>query len=253
MHDRARVQAEVLPRYFNHASFASLRRQLNYFAFTRVGKGRQKGATYCNEGVVELDDILTLKRRPAAATGDAPMNHAADAVHPERPSASNDRDTEGLDQEFAQDRARAAASSKSMFANSVVPFVHLPPSKTHKREGESMSPTGLRRSAKKRRASPTLVSPLSSSPCSEDETGNTAATYQQIVLDLTVPPTLLNRDDHSMAGWKLSRGVPISRGSSTQSMENVKSIRAPAEDEEVLSVCKTLLSLSHSSLHRGFV
>lgn len=248
MHDRARVQAEVLPRYFNHASFASLRRQLNYFAFTRVGKGRQKGATYCNEGVFELDDILTLKRRPAAATGDAPTNHAADAVLPETPSTSNDGDTEDLAQEYAQHRPSAAASSKSVFANSVVAFVHLPPSKTHKREAESMSLTGLLRSAKKRRglrrASPTLVSPLSSSPCSEDETGNIAAGYQQIVLDLTVPPTLLSRDDHSEAEWKLSHGVPISRGSSTQSMENVKSIRAPAEDEEVLSVCKTLLSLS---------
>jgi hypothetical protein len=45
VHDRVRVEAEVLPRYFNHASFASLRRQLNYFSFTRVGKGRQRGAT----------------------------------------------------------------------------------------------------------------------------------------------------------------------------------------------------------------
>ena len=63
MHDRARVESEILPRYFNHASFASLRRQLNYFCFSRVGKGKQRGAIYCNNQVIELHDILRLKRR----------------------------------------------------------------------------------------------------------------------------------------------------------------------------------------------
>ena len=65
VHDRLKVEADVLPRYFNHSSFASLRRQLNYFSFTRLGKGRQRGATYCNEAVIEVDDILRLKRRSA--------------------------------------------------------------------------------------------------------------------------------------------------------------------------------------------
>ena len=68
VHDRSRVESEILPRYFNHASFASLRRQLNYFAFCRVGKGKQKGATYCNENVIEINDILRLKRRAVGST-----------------------------------------------------------------------------------------------------------------------------------------------------------------------------------------
>jgi len=65
IHNRAKVEHEVLPKYFNHSSFASLRRQLNYFAFVRVGKGRKQnaGATYCNPYVKVLDDIFTLKRR----------------------------------------------------------------------------------------------------------------------------------------------------------------------------------------------
>lgn len=67
VHDRSRVESEILPRYFNHASFASLRRQLNYFCFSRVGKGKQRGATYCNEHVIELHDILRLKRRVAGS------------------------------------------------------------------------------------------------------------------------------------------------------------------------------------------
>eukprot|EP00970_Alexandrium_tamarense_P011671 scaffold2556_cov207-Alexandrium_tamarense.AAC.32 len=69
VHDRIRVQTEVLPIYFNHASFASLRRQLSYFSFIRVGKGRQGGVTYVNEGVMVLSDILRLKRRTAQSGG----------------------------------------------------------------------------------------------------------------------------------------------------------------------------------------
>jgi hypothetical protein len=67
VHDRILVESKILPRYFNHSSFASLRRQLNYFNFVRLGKGRQRESTYINENVVELDDILHLKRRPATS------------------------------------------------------------------------------------------------------------------------------------------------------------------------------------------
>jgi hypothetical protein len=73
IHDRLKVEADILPQYFNHSSFASLRRQLNYFKFERLGKGRQGCATYCNEHVIELEDILHLKRRPhVSGTGAKP-------------------------------------------------------------------------------------------------------------------------------------------------------------------------------------
>ena len=70
IHDRFRIEA-ILSRYFNHSSFASLRRQLNYFNFSRIGRGRQRGATYVNETVFDLDDILRLKRREAADSSPA--------------------------------------------------------------------------------------------------------------------------------------------------------------------------------------
>ena len=76
VHDRTKVENEILPRYFNHSSFASLRRQLNYFSFTRVGKGRQKGATYCNGSVIEIEDILHLRRRSTTISSTV---HGADA------------------------------------------------------------------------------------------------------------------------------------------------------------------------------
>ena len=77
VHDRIQVEAKVLPRYFNHSSFASLRRQLNYFSFVRLGKGRQRESTYVNENVIELDDILHLKRRSSSAAASNGASTAA--------------------------------------------------------------------------------------------------------------------------------------------------------------------------------
>lgn len=78
VHDRIEVEATVLPRYFNHSSFASLRRQLNYFSFVRLGKGRQRESAYVNEGVFELDDVLNLQRR--SGTGASTYAQRASAI-----------------------------------------------------------------------------------------------------------------------------------------------------------------------------
>lgn len=88
VHDRVKVESIILPRYFNHSSFASLRRQLNYFSFTRIGKGRQRGATYCNEGVVELNDILSLTRR---SVGNNSSSDAAAKAKVRRPSLTREQ------------------------------------------------------------------------------------------------------------------------------------------------------------------
>ncbi|KAL7464423.1 hypothetical protein ACHAXS_004762 [Conticribra weissflogii] len=95
IHDRNRVQSEVLPTYFNHASFASLRRQLSYFSFVRVGKGRQGGVTYTNENVYEMSDILKLKRRTTggAASASAPSAAAAAAAAAATGAAGNKQQT----------------------------------------------------------------------------------------------------------------------------------------------------------------
>ena len=212
VHDRARVESEVLPRYFNHASFASLRRQLNYFSFTRIGKGRQRGATYCNEAVIELNDIVLLKRRPAGTTA-GPIDH--------QDVASEDA--------FERVSDESSKGQKPMpVVNAVVPFVHLPPTRKHFVEG------GLQQQhkrAKKRRffgsALPTVISPTSSSPPSEDEY---APAHPQIILDLTVPSTRSSRNDRF--GWKLQP----SRGSEIAMLSG---------DEDVLAGCDALLSFTH--------
>ncbi len=67
IHDRKLVEDEVLPIYFNHKSFASLRRQLSYFSFVRVGKSSRGKVIYANDAVFEIADILKLKRRSTSS------------------------------------------------------------------------------------------------------------------------------------------------------------------------------------------
>ena len=100
VHDRLKVEADILPRYFNHSSFASLRRQLNYFCFTRMGKGRQRGATYCNDGVVVMEDILRLKRRSTLLAATPATHSVSGSNKRERPfteetESSTDNDEDG--------------------------------------------------------------------------------------------------------------------------------------------------------------
>jgi len=230
VHDRARVEAEVLPRYFNHASFASLRRQLNYFSFTRVGKGRQRGATYCNEGVVELDDILNLKRRPsgAAALSSVPARHISKEKQVEAP----------IEQPSSEEETWNDAVNTNT-ANAVVPFVHLPPSK---RKIKSDHPL-RKRSRFLRNESPTaVISPMSSNPASEDEL---ATPQQQIILDLTKPSTRVSskRDFHE---WKLN---PIgSAFDAYQPLNNSEAATSLAKDEDLMAGCVALLSFSNEAM-----
>ena len=87
IHDRNRVQSEVLPSYYNHASFASFRRNLSYFSFVRLGRGRHTGAvTYIHDAVFNLTDILHLKRR---AVGSPPGGSTTISTRQPAPS-SND-------------------------------------------------------------------------------------------------------------------------------------------------------------------
>lgn len=52
----------------------------SYFNFVREGKGRQKGAAYLNEDVVDLQDILRLRRRPATSNGSIKSSKAIAAT-----------------------------------------------------------------------------------------------------------------------------------------------------------------------------
>jgi hypothetical protein len=151
VHDRLKVEADVLPRYFNHSSFASLRRQLNYFSFTRMGKGRQPGATYCNDGVIRMDDILRLKRRSS--------------VGPSRETKTHPPTTTKVTTGRRERSVSLSSSSSASVDHNETIIEHTTALKQHR--------------AKKSR--PTIVSPTAS-PLHHIEEEE-----PQVVLDLTVP------------------------------------------------------------------
>lgn len=215
VHDRIRVESEVLPKYFNHSSFASLRRQLNYFSFARQGKGRQKGASYQNDHVIELEDILRLRRRPAAASIGTIVDATSTPVSRKSEAAS------------ADDQFRNVVSSPN---NSIT-------SKKRNRR-DSTSTSGTNDSMKKYRSdgdytkesafstqclSPNVVSPRSSP--SHSATPSPIDDEMRITLDLTIPP------------------LDIPAGANTSSYHI--GVSNGLEDADILAGCKALLSLSH--------
>mmetsp|Transcript_27021 Transcript_27021/g.62786 ORF Transcript_27021/g.62786 Transcript_27021/m.62786 type:complete len:262 (+) Transcript_27021:586-1371(+) len=231
VHDRARVESEVLPRYFNHASFASLRRQLNYFSFTRIGKGRQRGATYCNEAVIDLYDILRLKRRAAGtATPQEEIDSSATVVTP-------------VDQDPHESSSNSSACGNdktegpSATVNAVVPVVHLPPKRSRSTELPTQPKTADSQSKNKkaRRSGPNTapVSPLSSSGLESDPEVLAVPPVlerRQITLDLTVP---YNPSEHKYV---------------VCSQFKPRATNVLDRDEDILAGCNALLSFSNRTV-----
>eukprot|EP00977_Amphora_coffeiformis_P019578 scaffold7349_cov173-Amphora_coffeaeformis.AAC.59 len=170
VHDRIQVEATVLPRYFNHSSFASLRRQLNYFSFIRLGKGRQRESTYINESVIELDDILTLRRRSTCAGGEQ-GTHTPDDRHQEHHEKTNN-----------QRSVKTNCHPKKNYVDSIVPVVHLP-------SQACLTKLNIAKRAKRAKhpkRKPVFLPPTTAPFVSEDEESQ-GKTQKQLVLDLTLP------------------------------------------------------------------
>jgi HSF-type DNA-binding len=236
VHDRLQVEKTVLPKYFNHSSFASLRRQLNYFSFARQGKGRQMCATYSNDQVVELEDILLLRRRPAAP---AASGNTTTTTEKKGSDTSSDND-DGSDGHLATPTSSVASgSSKKRSRNDTSPSsrsggnkksrftVTTPPAKT------TTTTTTVAV------VSPNLVSPRSSpshsatpSPKNSDDDDGL-----RITLDLTVPPP----PDLSVT----TMTTTFSRNESVASIVSDCSFTAAtyaSVEEDVLDGCRALLS-----------
>lgn len=188
VHDRVTVEAKVLPRYFNHSSFASLRRQLNYFSFVRLGKGRQKESTYVNEGVIVLEDILHLKRRSA---GSAAVNQEEVMLKAQNVNTTVTQEDDSMEQ-----------GQGSVYVNSIVPVVHL---------SATARPIDAKQRKKRRRhvkSVEVLDVPLSTSPevnnfISDEENSESR---QHVALDLTAPHHKHDADE-IMAGCNALLGL----------------------------------------------
>jgi hypothetical protein len=217
VHDRITVEAKILPRYFNHSSFASLRRQLNYFSFTRIGKGRQRGAVYENEGVIVLDDILHLRRR---STVSAALGTDVNATSTECSSRRI-----GLKAPKVSDKKKRSVSTESLSPTSTpaaAKYLEKAPKKSRIR-------TMVEQTAHRPAVNPpTVVSPRTS-PLHSPSTHY----YQdepKVILDLTVPPVNI---------------TPSSRHSHRYPPEQVTLPQATSNDDaEVLAGCEALLCFS---------
>ena len=213
VHDRIKVENEILPRYFNHSSFASLRRQLNYFSFTRIGKGRQKGATYCNEGVIVIEDILRLRRRSTTSVSSVASSGAESVVtkamsfSPKRMSIVSQRNIKTTKREFYE-------SSLQL---------------------QKVRQNALRIDAPS--IGPTLVSPITS-PLHTPSTSPSDA--PQVSLDLTVPTKQIPRTLTPENSTEFAV-------SNTDGMQQQANRRNPSylEDPDILAGCRALLSFSH--------
>lgn len=276
VHDRAQVESEVLPRYFNHSSFASLRRQLNYFAFSREGKGKQKGATYINDQVFDLNDILNLKRRLPGAPVPTPPLTAKTAVENE----PIEEETKTHDEKIAGvlKKASARLSCKSGKRNaqtqnprhskkvrrileSSVPVVHLPT-----KEARSYSPHNI--SSNTVTPAPT-ISPPPGSPVQNSfttlldltrpEFNQSSSSSSRLLLDLTKP----EYEESSTASASSGSSSLSGRDNSISSRDNSLFYPRPMavtqnvwfniptmpkyhdiqKEEDVLAGCSALLSL----------
>jgi len=270
VHDRIKVENEILPRYFNHSSFASLRRQLNYFSFTRIGKGRQKGATYCNEGVVVIEDILRLRRRSTSVSSGSANDNSLG-------SANNRRRSTSVSSGSANDNSSGSATNRrrEQLEPPVTKAVLLPPKASsvtiaspgnqskralfdssflHSSHSSQQPMKKIRHGGLSNRkgdgsalhisaswVTPTIVSPVVSPLHSPSTSPNDDL---QVILDLTVPTTQLPRTSRSTPK-PMNEITSSAFGSNNDIIQPGHRNISYSEDPDILAGCRALLSFSH--------
>jgi len=248
VHDRIKVEIEILPRYFNHSSFASLRRQLNYFSFTRIGKGRQKGATYCNEGVIVIEDILRLRRRSTSVSSVLADDGSLVSASNRRRENSGSSVTKELSLSPKTSSMNIASprnqSKRSLFESSIQQTCHGSQQPMKKvRHGDFNNTKGndslLRIDAPP--VMPTLVSPVTSPHHSPSISPSGAL---QVTLDLTVPTPQL--PGTSMSTPKPANEIGSSWISSNNDViQHARRNHSYPEGPDILAGCRALLCFSH--------
>jgi hypothetical protein len=249
VHDRIKVESDILPRYFNHSSFASLRRQLNYFSFTRIGKGRQKGAVYCNEGVIEIDDILRLRRRPAQTTTGAtgsPLSTSTMWLEEDGVAVPAGGVTGTVTPSSSVTSSSTTTKKRRSSLLSCQENRHQPVSKKSRVTSTTGSSTSLKLSSSRTltattttTTAPKVVSPRTSplhsstvSPTSSVDGGEL-----RIILDLTIPPP--QQPELNDTGSDDDHYCPCNNQNHHNHDDDVM-----VEDEDVLAGCQALLSFA---------
>jgi hypothetical protein len=219
VHDRLTVESDVLPRYFNHSSFASLRRQLNYFSFTRMGKGRQRGATYCNDAVIDMNDILRLKRRSSVGGQNAPDSSQVSLL-------SSRRGVEATSSKRSNNSGPAQSSSSSL------------------KDGYEVQSEVPAKKARYTNNHPTLVSPRTS-PVHDSTSSDKEP---RIILDLTVPLSTTTTSSSPVRHDRFSLSSFAQHTSPARSCHSIFNNHRNGEDD-ILAGCNALLSFSKGFSH----
>lgn len=248
VHDRIKVENEILPRYFNHSSFASLRRQLNYFSFTRIGKGRQKGATYCNEGVIVIEDILRLRRRSTSVSNNISSDSNLVTASNRRRENIGSQVTKAVSLTPKRSSVTVTSpgnkSKRAIIESSFQQSSHGGQQQVKKFRHRGLTDTKANESALHIDAppiTPKLVSPIISPLHSPSTSPNDAL---QVTLDLTVPTHQLPRSSTSTPKKKNEMIPSVLDSSNDTSQQDHRNPSYP-EDPDILAGCRALLSFSH--------
>jgi len=221
---------------------------LNYFAFCRVGKGKQKGATYCNEKVFQLNDILRLKRRAIGSTipvvevkkFEAPPQEKMSPVGDGKKKASfshssgnavsldSATNTQVKIHESAKNSKKRKRPNKKTrkIIDSIVPVVHLPQKKKAKKVSSLYKNAGTEREIEG------LSISFSFPPASDNARDKVNMGARVISLDLTTPPSVTQYDQ---AAEESSKSC------------HVHTVQHNTKEADVLAGCSALLSLGFSS------
>lgn len=242
VHDRVQMECQVLPRYFNHASFASLRRQLNYFAFSREGKGKQKGATYINDQVYDLNDILCLKRRLPGTTAptreeitlgiqEAVSNEDNDAAATRKPIPCVNSLSKSCKAKRKRSDAKVPNKKVREIMESVVPVLHLP-TMTMKQSFTAESPSSSNYCFKN-----IQPSTVSLSPSTSNATTLLDLTKPEVEESSTCSSSILS-NDHCL--YQRSMTVSNNIWSNIASLQDTLDSK---KEEDIIAGCSALLSL----------
>eukprot|EP00536_Pseudo-nitzschia_multiseries_P002165 jgi/Psemu1/235432/estExt_Genewise1.C_280167 len=249
VHDRVKVENQILPRYFNHSSFASLRRQLNYFSFTRIGKGRQKGATYCNEGVIVIEDILRLRRRSTTSSTSSSVTHHCSPVSTKH-HHSGKMESFMTSTSFSPTRSRMKVASPRSRTKRVLSEASFQPSCFQGQEKMKKVQYGHFDEERPNESTLHIVAPsvplnVVSPATSPLHSPSTSPGGQlQVTLDLTIPPTSPQLPPMTTSRSTNSSGSTVI-SSNCNDIQQTHQHNILMEDPDILAGCRALLCFSH--------
>lgn len=208
-----------------------------------MGKGKQKGATYINDQVYELEDILNLKRRLPGTSSpvgiiEEQSNEVEESSHidkvseKEDPAALTDDNShdDSHDVESKPSKKRSHPKKIQEIINSVVPVIHI----SHKKPKVSLEKSS---SVSSVTTSSTLVS---STPPLDSPRESQITTF----IDLTQPAEKESREDTSFSadGFSFFKPRPMALTHNVWSSP-VKAEYEEPKEEDILAGCSALLSL----------